>query len=151
MQPNIIFREQLLIKGLSGRGYETKNVWSAFDDSFNSAPFEKGSGDGYEIRFFDGDSSVDTENDVHVGFLTESTQNDGVFSTLALPATEYAVFYVIVANGYDSENANMSKWLEDNSKQFRQRQLNGNNYIVECYNARFQNGVVEIWIPLERK
>jgi predicted transcriptional regulator YdeE len=76
------------------------------------------------------------------------------FTTIVLSAGEWAVFDVFVAKGYDSGNAEMDKWLEDNAAQYKQLEANGIQYVVECYNdEKFKGGdkpdsVVEIWLPI---
>ncbi|MDR1531775.1 MAG: GyrI-like domain-containing protein [Clostridiales bacterium] len=75
--------------------------------------------------------------DVHVGFIPAGAEvpapaeNDSGFTSLTLPASEYAVFDVYAANGYDSENAAMEKWLADNAAQITPRELGGKKYVVE--------------------
>ena len=152
MQPKIIKRDRLFITGLSGDASKTGEVWSNFDNQFNNAPFPKSDENGYEIRFW---SKEKEGNDVHVGYSTETGQQIDGFTSLALPATEYAVFDVLVAKGYDSGNAEMDKWLEDNSLLLKNREIDGNGFIVEFYGERFMGGdkpgsIVEFWVPFYR-
>jgi len=107
MQPKIIKRDRLFITGLTGEASKTGEVWSNFDNQFNNAPFPKSDENGYEIRFW---SKEKEGNDVHVGFSTETGQQIDSFTSLALPATEYAVFDVLVAKGYDSDNRGSSRF-----------------------------------------
>ena len=151
MQPKIIKKDRLFITGLSGDGKKTGEVWNDFDKLYKDNPFSKIGDEGYEVRFWQGKK----ENDVHVGFATESEQQINGFTSLALPATEYAVFDVFVAKGYDSGNAKMDKWLEDNSLLLKNRDIDGNGFIVEFYGERFMGGdspdsIVEFWIPFYR-
>ena len=155
MEPKIIQMEKLCIVGLTEDGFDTGKVWGDFEELYNKKPFPKADENGYEIRFFDGRKKTNLGMDIHVGFLSMS--NDGIdgFSTIILPASEYAVFDVFVAKGYDSENKNMDKWLSDNADKYNHLELEGNHFVVECYNKKFKGGdkedsVVEIWIPLNK-
>ena len=94
--------------------------------------------------------------DIHVGFLVKNYDEINNFSIIKIPGTEYAVFDVFVVKGYDSENKNMDKWLRDNIDEYSQLELNGNQFVVECYNEKFKGGnkpesIVEIWIPIKKK
>lgn len=155
MQPKIISRDGLFVAGLTGDGAKTGEVWNDFDNQYNGKPFPKADECGYEIRFWDGEKPAVHGKDIHVGFLTENAGNIDGFTTVALPAAEYAVFDVYVAKGYDSGNAEMDKWLADNSAQYKQLMIDGVAFVVECYNKKFKGGdkpdsVVEIWIPVYR-
>ena len=131
MQPTIIKKDKLYITGLSGDGSKTGELWNDFDKQYNDKPFPKTDENGYEIRFW---SKAKEGNDVHVGFSAESKQENDGFTTIAIPASEYAVFDVLVAKGYDSGNAEMDKWLNDNSLLLKNRDIDGNGFIIEHYN-----------------
>ena len=156
MQPTIITLDKLFIAGLTGDGNKTGEVWGEAENLYDKKPFKKSDDNGYEIRFFDGEKPATPGKDIHVGFLNEIALDNGNLSTIALPAGEYAVFEVFVAKGYDSGNAEMDKWLEDNSAQYGQSAIDGVHYVVECYkDEKFKGGdkpdsIVEIWIPLYR-
>ena len=155
MQPKIINMDKLIIKGISGNGSKTMEVWNEFDRKFNAAPFPKGDDNGYEIRYFDGEKTAPRHNDIHVGFITDNTEAVDGFTAVTLPAAEYAVFDVYVAKGYDSGNEGMDKWLAENSAKYAHMQIDGVQFIVECYNEKFGDGnqpdsIVEMWIPLVR-
>ena len=150
MQPKIIKKDTLYITGLTGNEAKTGEVWNYLYSQYNKNPFPKADENGYEIRFW---SKEKSGKDVHVGFLTESEHEAGEFTTIAIPPTEYAVFDVCVANGYDSGNAEMDKWLEDNSLLLKCRDIDGNGFIIEHYNERFKDGnkpdsIVEFLIPI---
>ena len=154
MQPKIIGKKELMITGLTGDGAKTEAVWNEFECLYKAHPFLKTSEDGYEIRFFNGEKPITPGEDIHVGFLGSNGQTDP-FTSIVLPATEYAVFDVHVTKGYDSNNHVIDIWLEENKAQFGQRWLEGTHYIVECYNEKFQGGikpesVVELWVPVFR-
>ena len=154
MQPKIISKDTMNIAGLTGNGSDTGAVWGEFETQFAKHPFPKADENGYEIRFYDGEKPAASGKDTHVGFAANVQTADG-FTMVSLPPTEYVVFDVYVAKGYDSGNVEMDKWLSDNSAQYGQRMLEGVKYVVESYDERFNGGdepdsVVEIWIPLVR-
>jgi predicted transcriptional regulator YdeE len=72
---------------------------------------------------------------------------------MKLPASNYAVFEVLVARGYNSANAVIDEWLETNRDKYRQRLIDGKPYAVEFYGERFkgdsEDSIVEIWVPIE--
>ena len=156
MQPKIIKNDTLYITGLTGDGAKTGEVWNEFDSKYNDDPFQKTNENGYEIRFYNSEKPTIQGKDVHVGFASENAIADGSdFETVTIPATEYAVFEVLVANGYDSGNAEMDKWLADNSAQYKPLLIDGVGFIVECYNEKFKDGnkpdsIVEMWVPVYR-
>jgi predicted transcriptional regulator YdeE len=147
--------EELCIVGLTGEGAETGKVWKDFEELYNKKSFAKINENGYEIRFSNGKKKIDPGMDIHVGFLSMNNNVVEGFSSIILPATEYAVFDAFVAKGYDSENKNMDKWLSNNADKYVQIELEGNRFVVECYNEKFKGGnkedsIVEIWIPLKK-
>ena len=157
MQPKIVKKDTLYITGLTGEGTKTGEVWNTLDSAYNKNAFEKADESAYEIRFWGsrktGKEPESTKN-VHVGFLAQNAVPDG-YTTVALPAVEYAVFDVYVAKGYDSGNAQMEKWLDDNKFVFGLREFDGFEYVIECYNEKFKDGdkpdsIVEIWLPIFR-
>ena len=155
MEPKIVQMEKLYVVGLTGDGSETGKVWEDFEKLYDEKPFTKADENGYEIRFFDGDEKIISGKDIHVGFLSMSIDATDGFSTIVLPATEYAVFDVFVIKGYDSENENMDKWLLENSDKYAHLQIDGKYFVVECFNEKFKDGnkpdsIVEIWIPLKK-
>ena len=152
MQPKIIEKDKLFIAGLTGDGTKTYELWNVLDIKYNTNPFPKSDENGYEIRFFTNETKG---KDIHVGFLGESEYTEG-YDIIIIPPSEYAVFDVYVANGYESGNEEMDKWLEDNSMLVKCREINGSEFIIEYYNERFKDGdkpdsIVEFWIPFIRK
>ena len=144
---------QLPVQEAFADGKKTGEVWGDFDGQYNKSPFNKADENGYEIRFYDSEKPAVQGKDVHVGFLTESAENTGDFTTIAIPAAEYAVFDVYVAKGYDCGNAEMDQWLADNSAQYKPLTVDGVGFVVECYNEKFKDGdkpdsVVEVWVPV---
>jgi AraC-like DNA-binding protein/predicted transcriptional regulator YdeE len=149
LNPRIIKRDKLIIAGVSGDGSKTGEVWYQFklltDDN---APENKLSDNGYEIRIYSGDGCT-----VHVGYAVSDNKSPGKCTLYELPASQYAVFDVYVANGYDSENTAMDEWLTTNSEGYKERLLpDGAHYCVEYYDERFNGeesgSIVEIWIPV---
>jgi predicted transcriptional regulator YdeE len=149
MEPRIIKVKELLIAGLPGDGADTGAVWAEFDARYNVNPFARADNNGYEVRFPD-------RGDIFAGFSVASADAAKGYETLILPAAKYAVFDVLAANGYDSENMTMQAWLDRNADRYEQLSLKGQKYVAECYNERFKGGgepdsVVEIWIPLKAR
>ena len=86
------------------------------------------SDNGFKIRIYSEDRC-----ECHVGLSVSDNNIDNVFGTITLPASEYAVFEVFVSKGYDSENQAMERWLSENSKIYKQAQINGKSFVVEYY------------------
>lgn len=141
-QPVIMRKNQMTIVGLTGDGNLTGSVWEEAHSAYNRSPFERNDENGYEIRFY-GDT-YRPGRDIHVGFLAEPAEG---FDAVTLPSSIWAVFDIVVADGYDSQNAAMDSWLIKNAEVYRQRKLDGLYYVLECYKP---GGIAEIWIPVER-
>lgn len=158
MQPKIIKIDTLRITGFTGDGMKTGELWNNFDSQYKNNPFPKADENGYEIRFWKSrvtGKTPDKGKDVHVGFSTDKAESFDCFTTIVLPAAEYAVFDVYVAKGYDSGNEEMEKWLADNMTMYRMLEFDGYEYVIECYNEKFKDGdkpdsIVEIWMPVEK-
>jgi len=155
MEPKIVKMDKLTIIGLTGNGTETGKVWSDFLELYSKNPFPKADENSFEIRFYDGEQKVTQGMEIHVGFLTLIKDNLDGYTTIVIPATDYAVFDVNVAKGYDSENKNMDKWLLENETKYTQLQIEGKKFVVECYNENFKGGdksdsIIEIWLPVLR-
>jgi hypothetical protein len=156
MQPKMIRKGAALIAGVSGDGTKTGEVWADLETRYAAAPFPKVDESGYEVRFWESrmtQKAPDPAKSVHIGFLAEAAPEG--FSTVTLPAAEYAVFDVLAANGYDSGNEKMEHWLSESG--YRLLEFDGFEYVVERYDEKkFKGGdqpdsVVEIWLPVERK
>lgn len=148
--PKIISKDAFIVAGVTGDGSRTHECWEKYLKRCEKAPPEnKLSEDGYEIRVY----SV-SECLCHVGVMVSKPGSDGDFACMELPASDYALFDVYVANGYDSKNAVMDGWLAENEEGYRQRLLDGKPYIVEYYGERFHGNeagsVVEMQIPVEK-
>jgi len=157
-QPRIIRRDMMCIVGLSGNGSKTRSVWESFERRYDKHPFQKADEASYEIRFWPHrvtGKKPNPQKSVHVGHLSKNTVDSKNYSTVVLPAADYAIFDVYVAKGYDSGNEEMEQWLADNADTYRMLEFDGYEYVIECYNEKFKDGnqpdsIVEIWIPLER-
>ncbi|HOB91480.1 MAG: AraC family transcriptional regulator [Bacillota bacterium] len=149
VHPKMIKRGKLLIAGVTGDGSKTRELWEKFTELHRRIGFKnKVSDNAYEVRIYD-----DNKCTCHVGVCVSDPQVDSSFTVLELPASTYAAFEVYVARGYDSENDAMDEWLEANKERHRQRTIDGNPYVVEFYDERFQgdseDSIVEIWVPIE--
>jgi predicted transcriptional regulator YdeE len=149
MEPKMIIKGETAIYGLRGDGLNTGALWEKFKKRFSKNPFEKVTDDAYEIRTFEG---AKPGADVLVGYEWDNAYAATGWNFAVLPAGEYAVFDVLVANGYDSENDAMEKWLDENKERYNQR----GDFIVERYVPdKFKSGdkpdsIVEIWLPVSR-
>ncbi|MFV0399683.1 MAG: AraC family transcriptional regulator [Oscillospiraceae bacterium] len=151
LNPNIIKRSELIVAGVSGDGFQTAEVWDAFEKLHKEKPLaNRESDNGYEVRLHDGSTAT-----VHVGYLVSGDEVDPAYEVIKLPATQYASFDVYVAKGYDSENSAMNEWLATNSQGYSERLLGDVHFCVEYYDERFNGSeagsIVEIWIPIEKK
>lgn len=150
VNPKMIKRGELLIAGVTGDGSKTCESWERFCELNEKIGFKnKVSDNGYEVRIYNGDQCK-----CHVGVCVSDSEVDSAFTLLRLPASTYASFEVYVARGYDSENDAMDEWLEANKERHKQRTIDGNPYVVEYYDERFdgnsEDSIVEIWIPIEK-
>ena len=148
MEPRIIKSETLQIAGITGDGNQTTQLWEDFERKYQTAAFAKADENAYEIRAYTGEKC-----DCHVGFGVTKGQIPEGFTIYTLPPSDYAVFDVWVAKGYDSGNAAMDEWLAHNEAGYRQIAVEGTYTVVEVYTEKFGDGtqpdsVVEIWIPI---
>jgi predicted transcriptional regulator YdeE len=149
MQPKMIIKGEISIHGLRGDGTNKGALWEKFEKRYAKKPFNKITDDAYEIRTYKG---AKPGADVLVGYEWNNANATTGRNFALLSAGEYAVFDVLVANGYDSENYAMEQWLDDNKEQYIRR----GDFIVECYvPEKFKGGdktdsVVEIWLPVSR-
>ena len=151
--PRIIKSGEITVVGISGDGLRTGEVWTSFGTLYARQPFTKASEFGWEIRFYGGNKPVVAGKDIHVGFESMSAVTNG-YTAVTLPESEYVVFDVHVAMGYESRNAAMDLWLADNANIYRQRMFGEFYYAIERYDERYKdddpNSIVEIWIPIAR-
>jgi predicted transcriptional regulator YdeE len=156
MQPKMIIKGEMAIHGLHGDGANTDALWEKFDKRYAKKPFDKIGVNAYEIRTYDGKKPIRPGADVFVGYERTLGNAEGGYHIMVLPAGEYAVFDVTVAKGYDSENAAMESWLDENKARYARREVSDWNFVVERYvPEKFKGGdkpdsVVEIWLPVSR-
>jgi predicted transcriptional regulator YdeE len=149
MQPKMIIKGETAIYGLRGDGANTGALWEKFEKRYTKKPFDKTTDAAYEIRTYNG---AKPSADVLVGYEWDNAYAATGWNFAVLPAGEYAVFDVLTANGYDSENSAMEQWLDDNKARYIQR----GNFIIECYvPEKFKGGnkpdsTVEMWLPVTR-
>ncbi|MDR0948642.1 MAG: GyrI-like domain-containing protein [Lachnospiraceae bacterium] len=147
MKPVIRIKGETAIYGLRGDSANTGALWEKFDRHFSKKPFDKIGEEAYEIRTIKG---AKPGADVLVGYEWDNAYAARGWNFSVLPAGEYAVFDVLVANGYDSEYAAMEQWLEKNKERYIKR----GDFIVERYvPEKFKGGdkldsIVEIWLPV---
>jgi len=146
MNPTIIQRDKLIIAGLMGDGNQTALLWENFEKKSNVLKIKSRINENsYEVRLYYNDKC-----DCFVGVAVSNIEDNNVVEGFCLPASEYAVFDVVVANGYDSENKTMDDWLKNNPDKYIERKLDGKSYVVECYNEKFKSGIIEIWVPIHK-
>jgi predicted transcriptional regulator YdeE len=131
----MIIKGEMVIHGLRGDGTNMGAVWEKFEKRYVKKPFDKVVEDAYEIRTYDRKKPVRPGVDVFIGYERNLDNADGGYHIMVLPAGEYAVFDVLAANGYDSENAAMEQWLDDNKERYIQR----GDFIVEIKAADFNS------------
>lgn len=150
MKPRIIERDGLIIAGVSGDGRKTGEVWDTFENLMKDNQIQdKACKNYYEIRF-----NGDEIYDCHVGCSVKTDNNNSKYKKIKLPPSKYASFDIYVAKGYESSNAVIEKWLEDNKDTYIQRYYEDDvSYAIEYYDERFQGdseeSIVEIWIPIK--
>lgn len=151
MKPKIIKKESFLIAGIAGSGDETGKVWETYMKLEKIAPLTNQVGEvGYEIRMYPREGP----GKIHVGVQVKDSNVPTEYQLFFVPAATYAEFEIYPAKGYESSNAEMSKWLEDNAKSYRQALLDGMHYGIEVYDKRFKGNdspesVVGFWEPIE--
>ncbi|MCL2702643.1 MAG: AraC family transcriptional regulator [Defluviitaleaceae bacterium] len=150
VNPKIIKRNEIIIACTVGDGFNTLEVWQAFEKLNGEKPLRnKLSDNGYEFRLHDGEKCV-----VYTGYAVSDEQVDDGYTVFKIPASAYASFDVYPANGYDSENEAMYEWLASNGEGYTERLLDNRHYCVEFYDERFNGNeagsIMEIWYPIEK-
>ncbi len=151
MQPKIVAREAFLIAGVPGSGDETAKVWETFMKLEKMNPLKNQVGEaGYEVRLYPGGEGT---GKIHVGVPVKDSNVPKEYKLFFVPAATYAEFEIYPAKGYESSNAEMSKWLEDNAKKYKEVLLDGKHYAIEVFDERFKGNddpksVVGIRIPI---
>ena len=150
MKPKIITKEAFLIAGVPGSGDETAKVWQTYMKLEKVSPLKNQVGEaGYEVRMY----PAEGPGKIFVGVQVKNASIPKEYQVFYVPAATYAEFEIYPAKGYESSNAEMSKWLEDNASAYRQAQVNGMHYGIEVYDKRFKGNdnpesVVGFWEPI---
>ena len=136
MEPKIIEKEAFLLAGVAGSGDETAKVWQTYMKLEKMNPLKNQVGEeGYEVRMYPGGEGT---GKIHVGVRVKDSSVPKEYKLFFVPAATYAEFEIYSAKGYESSNAEMSKWLEDNVATYRPALLDGMHYGIEVYDERFK-------------
>ncbi len=151
MKSRIIKKEAFLIAGVPGSGDETAKVWETYMKLEKVSPLKNQVGEvGYEVRMY----PADGPGKIHIGVQVKDANVPKEYKLFFVPAATYAEFEIYPAKGYNSSNAVMSKWLEDNAGKYKEALLDGMHYGIEVYDQRFKGSdnpesVVGFLEPLE--
>jgi predicted transcriptional regulator YdeE len=151
MEPKIIKKEAFLIAGVPGSGDETAKVWETFMRLEKMNPLKNQVGEvGYEVRMYHGEEGP---GKIHVGVQVKDSNVPKEYKLFFVPAATYAEFEIYPSKGYESSNAEMSKWLEDNAAIYRPAMIDSLHYGIEVYDERFKGNdnpesVVGFWEPI---
>ncbi|MBN1161030.1 MAG: GyrI-like domain-containing protein [Dehalococcoidales bacterium] len=151
MEPKIITKEAFLIAGVAGSGDETAKVWQTYMKLEKMNPLKNQVGEaGYEVRMYPGEESM---GKIHVGVQVKDSNVPKEYKLFFMPAATYAEFEIYPAKGYESSNAEMSKWLEDNTGTYKEALLDGLHFGIEVYDKRFKGNdnpesVVGFLVPI---
>jgi len=136
MEPKIFTKEAFLVAGVAGAGDETAKVWETFMKLEKMNPLKNQVGEaGYEVRMYPGG---ERSGKIHVGVQVKDSNVPKEYKLFFVPAATYAEFEIYPTKGYESSNAEMSKWLEDNASVYKQALLDGMYYGIEVYDQRFK-------------
>ncbi len=150
MKPNIIKKEAFFMAGVPGSGDETGKVWETYMKLEKIAPLKNQVGEaGYEIRMYPNEGP----GKIFVGVPVKDANIPKEYQVFYVPAATYAEFEIYPAKGYESSNAEMSKWLEDNASKYKPALVDGMHYGIEVYDKRFKGNdnpesVVGFWEPI---
>jgi predicted transcriptional regulator YdeE len=135
MKPKIITKEAFLIVGVPGSGDETAKVWETYMKLEKVSPLKNQVGEvGYEVRMY----PAEGPGKIFVGVQVKDSNVPKEYKLFFVPAATYAEFEIYPAKGYESSNAEMSKWLEDTAGVYKQALLDGMHYGIEVYDKRFK-------------
>jgi predicted transcriptional regulator YdeE len=135
MKPRILKKEAFLIAGIAGSGDETAKVWETYMKLEKVSPLKNQVGEvGYEVRLY----PADGPGKIHVGVQVKNASVPKEYKLFFVPAATYAEFDIYPAKGYESSNAVMSKWLEDNAGTYKPALADGMHYGIEVYDQRFK-------------
>ena len=151
MQPRILHKKQMVLAGIRGDGADAAGLWRKYEQLRGDALLTDRVGeDHFELRLSDDEGCA-----CLVGALVSGEDElPAGFTRVVLPPSVYACFDVRVAEGYDSQNAAMERWLEHNPEGYREGTLDGRGCTVELYGERFcgcaPESIVDIWIAVYR-
>jgi predicted transcriptional regulator YdeE len=152
MEPTIMAKNQLLVAGISAAGNETAKAWQTFMQINKTIPLQnKANEDGYEIRFYSEKSGAV----VHAGACVKNSKVPPQYRVVSLPASLYAEFMILPANGYTSSNTAMQKWL-NNHQEYQQRKSGDKAFSILVYDNRYKGETdpisqVACWVPVVKK
>ena len=136
MEPKIITKDAFLIAGVAGSGDETARVWQTYMKLEKMNPLKNQVGEaGYEIRMH---PDEEDPGKIHVGVQVKDSNVPKEYKLFFVPAATYAEFEIYPAKGYESSNAEMSKWLEDNASVYKEALMDGMHFGIEVYDQRFK-------------
>ncbi len=151
MEPKIIKKEALIVAGVTGSGDETGKAWEAFMKLDKLNPLKNKVGEeGYEIRMYPGGEGI---GEVHVGVQVKDKRVPAEYKVVSVPAFKYAEFEIYPSKGYESSNSEMSNWLLDNEKVYKEGRLDDKPFGVEVYDKRYKGekdptSVVGFLVPI---
>ena len=151
MKPKIIEKEAFLIAGIAGGGDETAKAWETYMKLDKVNPLKNKVGEvGYELRMYPGGEGP---GKIHVGMQVRDSNVPKEYKLFFVPAATYVEFDIYPAKGYDSSNAEMTKWLEDNADSYKEALLDGMKYGIEVYDERYKGekdpaSVVAMLVPI---
>jgi predicted transcriptional regulator YdeE len=152
MKPKILNKEALIVAGVTGSGDETGKAWEAFMKIQKMHPLKNQVGEeGYEIRMYPAEGL----GKVHVGMQVKDASVPAEYKVFFVPAATYAEFEIYPSKGYESSNAEMSKWLEENAGTYREDLFDGLKCGIEVYDKRYKGdkdpkSVVGILVPIAK-
>jgi predicted transcriptional regulator YdeE len=152
MKRKIIKKDAFLIAGVAGSGDETAKAWEAFMKIQKLHPLKNQVGEeGYEVRIY----PADGPGRVHVGMQVKDASVPAEYKVFFVPDATYAEFEIHPAKGYESSNAEMTQWLEENAGTYREALVDGMKFGVEVYDKRFKGdknpkSVVGFLVPIEK-
>jgi predicted transcriptional regulator YdeE len=138
------------VAGITGSGDETGKAWEAFMKLDKINPLKNKVGEeGYEVRMY----PAEGPGKIHVGVEVKDASVPKEYKLFFVPAATYAEFEIYPSKGYESSNAEMSKWLQENANTYKEAFLDGMHYAIEVYDKRYkgdkdQKSVVGIWMPI---
>ena len=150
MKPKIIKKDAFFIAGVPGSGDETAKAWEVYMKLEKVNPLKNKVGEeGYEVRMY----PAEGPGKIHAGVQVKDANIPKEYRVFHVPAATYAEFEIYPSKGYESSNADMTQWLEDNADKYQEALLDGMHCAIEVYDKRFKGNdnpesVVGILIPI---